>query len=52
MPKKNEQEKHPTEMTTDELLDYVFPSKLADKLREIVHEKDEPEESVSEDVES
>src|SRR5437016_5428093 len=50
--KETERPKHPTEMTTDELLDYVFPSQLADKLRELAHEKDDPEESVSDDVET
>lgn len=33
-----EQEKHPIEMTSDELLDHVFPKRLANKLRKIVEE--------------
>jgi hypothetical protein len=32
--------KHPIEMTTDEALDYVFGSELADKLRQEVQEDD------------
>ena len=38
-----EQEKHPIEMTSDELLDHVFPKKLANRLREIVRENNEDE---------
>ena len=36
-----EQEKHPIEMTSDELLDHVFPKRLANKLRKIVEENNE-----------
>ena len=36
-----EQTKQPIDMTSDELLDHVFPRKLADKLREIAHENDD-----------
>ena len=39
--KDTDEEKHPMDMTTDELLDHVFPRKLADKLREIAHENDD-----------
>ena len=38
---KTDEEKHPIEMTSDELLDHVFPRKLADRLREIAHENDD-----------
>jgi hypothetical protein len=44
-----EQPKHPIEMTTDELLDHVFPLPLADKLREIAHEGEETEEVESDE---
>jgi len=36
-----EQEKHPIDMTSDELLDHVFPKRLANKLRKIVRENNE-----------
>ena len=40
--------KHPSEMTTQELAERLFPKKLKKKLDEIVHEKDEkPEEKES-----
>jgi len=41
---KTDEEKHPIDMTSDELLDHVFPRKLADKLREIAHENDDESE--------
>ncbi len=40
----NEEEtepKHPIDMTSDELLDHVFPKRLANKLRKIVAENNE-----------
>ena len=39
-----EQEKHPIEMTSDELFDHIFPKKLANRLREIAQENDLDEE--------
>lgn len=40
MPRKK---KTAQEMTTDELARSVFPKKVAEKLKEIAHEKDEKE---------
>lgn len=37
-------EKHPSEMTTQELAERLFPKKLKKKLDEIAHEKDEKPE--------
>ena len=38
--RENEQQKHPIEMTSDELLDFVVAPEIAEKLRERV--RDEP----------
>ncbi|MDT4968237.1 MAG: hypothetical protein QOJ64_2974 [Acidobacteriota bacterium] len=39
--------KHPSEMTTDEALDYVFAPEIADALRKEAMKGDEPEEPES-----
>jgi hypothetical protein len=39
MPKKKG--KRPTDMTTEELAKKVFPKKVREELKKIVHEKDE-----------
>jgi hypothetical protein len=43
--KKEKQDKRPIEMTTDEAIDYVFGSEIADKLRDEAGKNDleEPE---------
>lgn len=38
------EQKHPIEMTTDEALDYVFGSEIADRLRQEVEDND-PDDS-------
>ena len=40
-----ETEKHPMDMTTDEALDYVFGSELADELKREAQQLDNPEHS-------
>jgi hypothetical protein len=52
MPKKKEQpeEKHPIEMTTEELLDCTIAPEVAERLREIVRESEEPEVAESEEL--
>ena len=42
-----EQQKHPTEMTSDELLDYVVAPEVAERLRERVRD-DPPDDCDSE----
>ena len=43
---KQRKPKHPSEMTTKELAEHLFPKKLKKALDEIAHEKDEkPEET-------
>jgi hypothetical protein len=42
--KEESQEKPLIELTTDELLDWVFPKPLADKLREIAHQEDDDDD--------
>jgi hypothetical protein len=44
-----EQEKQPIDMTSDELLDHVFPKRLANKLRKIVRENNEDCETDSDE---
>jgi hypothetical protein len=43
-----EQEKHPIDMTSDELLDYSLAPEIAEKLRKIAR-SDKPEKNESED---
>ena len=40
-----ETEKHPIEMTSDELLDYSVHSKVAERVKELARECDESEDS-------
>lgn len=44
MSKEECQEKSLVELTTDELLDWVFPKPLADRLREIAHRDDDEDD--------
>lgn len=43
----NREQKHPVEMTTDEALDYVFGTEIADRLRREVQDEndDDPDDS-------
>ena len=34
--------KRPSELTTEETMNWLFPKKVRDKLKEIAHEKDDP----------
>ena len=45
--KKEKQDKRPIEMTTDEAIDYVFGSEIAERLRDEAG-KNEPEEPETE----
>ncbi len=47
--KETEEEKRPIDMTSDELLDHVFPKRLANKLRKIVEENNEDREPESDE---
>ena len=49
MQKKEEQQKQPIEMTTDEAIDYVFAPEIAEALRREAGKSDEPEEPESEE---
>ena len=53
MPKKKEQpeEKHPIEMTSEELLDYAIAPEVAERLKAMTR-GEEPEERESESVDS
>jgi hypothetical protein len=44
-----EKQKHPIEMTSDELLDYVIAPEVAEHLKRLVREGDESEDPESED---
>jgi hypothetical protein len=46
MPKNDndEKQKHPTEMTTDEAIDYVFAPEIADALRQEARKGEPPED--------
>jgi hypothetical protein len=50
MPKKKEQleEKHPIDMTSEELLDCTIAPEVAERLKEMVRESEEPETVESE----
>ena len=41
MPRK----KKPRDMTTEELAKRVFPKKVRERLKEVAHEKDDPEDA-------
>jgi len=40
-----ETKKHPIDMTSDELLDYAIAPEVAERLKELTRECDDPEES-------
>ena len=52
MPKKKEQpeEKHPIDMTSEELLDCTIAPEVAERLKEMVREGEEPQVAESEEL--
>ena len=46
-----ETQKHPTEMTTDEAIDYLFAPEIAEKLRQEAGKCEPPEEPETEGLE-
>lgn len=47
MTKRKKSQKHPLEMTTEELADHLFPKEVVKRLKEIAHEKDDKPDAES-----